>query len=290
MLPELVPHLACPWCRGGGLTLTATRTDDVGGAPLVVDGELTCPSCGRVSAVADGIWQAMGPAGTPRTLAQLTNVVPLTARVYEDLWRVRSLSLLSGRPFPVAEELTELDEWTSPQPGSVAVDVGCSEGLYARHLARRGALVMAVDHAAPFLRRALVRARRDGLRIAAVRGLAQSLPLTDGSCAEATIGGSLNEIGDMAGCAREIGRVLAPGGRLYAMSLVPAASGAGRLVQALVRPSGIVFPTVDATRHLWVDAGLEVAETRKDRVVLRSFALRPADATPGTTPDATAQT
>lgn len=35
------------------------------------------------------------------TLAQSTNLWKLTASVYEDIWRVRSLSLLTGEPFPV---------------------------------------------------------------------------------------------------------------------------------------------------------------------------------------------
>jgi ubiquinone/menaquinone biosynthesis C-methylase UbiE/uncharacterized protein YbaR (Trm112 family) len=275
VLPELLPSLACPTCRAGGLTLRDERVHTGPSGPVITSGSLLCGSCGLATALTDGIWDAMGARGTPRTLAQLTNVVPLTARVYEDLWRVRSLTLLSGRQFPIAEELAELDDWVGPQPGDVAVDVGTSEGLYARHLARRGALVLAVDHALAFLRRARLRAEREGLRIAPIRAMAQALPVRDGVCAAAVIGGSLNEIGDLAGCAAEMARVLQPGGRLFAMSLVRATSRPGRVVQALVRPSGIVFPTVDDTRRLWTDAGLQVVETRKDRVVLRTFATRP---------------
>ncbi len=275
MLPELLPHLACPSCRAGDLALRDERIHDGPSGPVITSGSLRCSACGQVTQITDGIWDAMAGRGTPRTLAQLTNIVPLTARVYEDRWRVRSLTLLSGRHFPIAEELAELDGWIGPQPGDVAVDVGTSEGLYARHLARRGAWVVAVDHALPFLRRARLRAAREGLRIAPVRALAQALPVRDGACAAAVIGGSLNEIGDLAGCASEMARVLRPGGRLFAMSLVRAAGRPGRVVQALVRPSGIVFPTVDDTRHLWAGAGLQVVETRKDRVVLRTFATRP---------------
>jgi cyclopropane fatty-acyl-phospholipid synthase-like methyltransferase len=221
-----------------------------------------------------GWWDAMGGRTTPRTLAQLSNVVPLTARIYEDVWRKRSLTLLSGRPFPIGEELAELHEHLRVEPGDVVVDVGCSEGLYARSVAAADARAIAVDHAVPFLRRTIERAGHDDLPVECVRALAQHLPLHDGVADSVVIGGSLNEIGDLEGCLREAARVLRPGGRLFVMSLVRARTQRGRLLQAAVRPSGIVFPTVDETMDLVTGAGFTVDTTRRDRVVLRTSATR----------------
>jgi SAM-dependent methyltransferase len=221
----------------------------------------------------DGIWDAMQGRSAPRTLAQLSNVIPLTARLYEDTWRRRSLTLLSGRLFPIDEELAELRAFVS---GGTVVDVGCSEGLYARALAAHGAHVVAVDHSMAFLRRAGWRARREGVRIDLVRALAQHLPLVDDSCDAAVIGGSLNEIGDLDGCLRECARVVRPGGRLFVMSLVRARTRRGRALQTLLRPSGIMFPTSDETIDLVTSAGFVIETTRRDRVVLRTSAVQPS--------------
>lgn len=237
MLAELLPLLVCPWCRAGDLS----PTRPVPGGGRIIDGGLSCPSCGQVSEVRGGIWHAMGPHRPHRTLAQLSNVVPPVPHLYERLWRVRSLGLLSRRPFPIAEELDLLVGHLAPGPGRPIVDIACSEGLYARTLAAAGSPVLAVDHSLPFLRRTALRA--GSLPVAPVRALAQHLPVRDGALAGSAMGGSLNEIGDQAQAVAELARVLGPDGRAFLMWLTPATTPAGRLAQALARPSGIAFPT-----------------------------------------------
>ena len=96
------------------------------------------------------------------------NRLPLVARHYESWWRVRSLGLLSGRPFPLPEELAELSAAIGPPDGLPVVDLARSEALYGRELAAQGAHVVAVDHSRAFLRRAAARAAADGLVLAPV--------------------------------------------------------------------------------------------------------------------------
>jgi hypothetical protein len=57
------------------------------------------------------------------------------------------------------------------------------------------------------------------------------------------------------------------------MSLVRAAGRSGRALQALVRPSGITFPSVEATTDL-LPATLRPVDVRLDGVVLRLTATR----------------
>lgn len=235
---------------------------------------------------ADGIIDAMGGRRALRTPAQLVNRLVPTTWIYESLWRVRSLGLLSGRPFPVAEELAELDAAVRPGPGMVAVDVACSEGLYGRHLAAQGAAVYLVDHSRPFLRKALRRCRTEGSleRVTAVRALAQHLPFADGSVDAAVMGGSLNEIGDRLVAVAELARILRPGGRLFLMSLVAAVPGGTssrgvRVGQALSGPSGIAFPTPAETVAL-LGPHLRLVSERLDGVVLRLTAERTPTGTP----------
>ena len=275
MLEELLPRLLTPTARIPGpvidLDHPVRRSTS---RRQLLDATLVGPGRVDPSIVHDGIWEAMGPAHPPRTLAQLSNVVPPTPWLYEAAWRVRSLSLLSGRKFPVTEELAELDQAVGDVTGAVCVDIGCSEGLYARHLAGRGALVLAIDHSRPFLRRAQHRAERAGVAIAPVRATAQRLPIGDAMADVAVIGGSLNEIGDRRAALAEAGRVVRPGGIMFVMSLVAATTKNGRRLQRALGASGIEFPTGDGTFDEFAAAGFRVVEHRLDRVVLRTTAIR----------------
>ena len=225
---------------------------------------------GPVQRHRSGLFDAMGEARSPRTPAQLVNRLAPVARIYETWWRVRSLSLLTGRAFPLEEELAELRTAIVPRADQLVVDVACSEGLYGRHLAHHGCSVWFVDHSRAFLRRALHRSEQEGIgaRVDAVRALAARLPFADG-CADAVVmGASLNEIGDAQRAMAEMVRVLRPGGRLFCMSLVPATTRTGRLAQALARPSGIAFLTAGETVALLGDT-MRLLEERQDGVVLR---------------------
>lgn len=265
VLPRIVPILRCPLCHvDGQLELAGPIAAD----GTVANGTLRCARCQRSTPISNGIWDAIGTAQAPRTLAQLSNVVAPTPQLYERIWRVRSLSLLSGRAFPNSEELAELNHWFEPlPPRSIVIDIGCSEGLYARSVAASGHIVIAIDHSRPFLERVIK--HRKNLPIVAIRTVAQHLPIADASCDGVMIGGTLNEIGDQTTAATEMGRVCRPGGLFFDMSLTRASSRGGKALQALLRPTGVRFPTRDATKQLFINAGFEVDRMRADRVVLR---------------------
>jgi hypothetical protein len=252
--------LACPWC-GAAL--------DAGPLPWAPDANLAlrCDTCGNDAPVIDGVWHAMGPHRPQRSAAQLVNRLAPTAWAYERLWRHRSLTLLSGRRFPIDEELDELRACLKPAPGAVIVDVACSEGLYARSLAAHGATVLAVDHSLVFLRAAQLRAAAAGVRLVPVQALAQHLPVVNGAIDGTCMGGSLNEIGDRRRAVGEMARVSRSGAPCFVMSLVTASSPLGRIAQASARPSGIVFPTAADTLDEMLGAGFTVTRHRVERVV-----------------------
>ncbi len=269
MLASLVPILRCPFCHGGPLEPAPVVAQS---GDWIDDATLRCQVCGRTTEIRDRIWHAMGNASAARTVAQLSNVTPPTPQLYERLWRVRSLSLLSGRSFPNAEELAELVACLAPKPGAVFVDVACSEGLYARALATKGATVIAIDHSLRFLRRVQIRA--GSLPIVSVRALAQNLPISSDALDGAAMGASLNEIGDQPRAVAEMARVTRPGGAVFSMSLTTATTRVGRLVQRAVSPLGITTPTVEETIALFESAGLDVRSRELDRIVFRVGAAR----------------
>lgn len=276
MLRSVVGHLRCPFCDSGGLRLDATAVRSTSqSVDRVDDATLTCPSCGRATQVIDRVWHALGDHRWNKTPAQISNVIPPTPQLYEKVWRRRSLTLLSGRPFTIAEELAELAQATHPAPGAVLVDVGCSEGLYARSLADAGATVIAVDHSRAFLKRVVL---TSGDRpVVAVRAMAQCLPLVSAVFEGAVLGASLNEIGDQAGCLGEMARITKTDGRLFSMSLTTATTARGRALQRLLGPTGISIPSVERTVELVQDAGWNIVDQHLDRIVLRVTGERQAN-------------
>lgn len=167
---------------------------------------------------------------------------------YENVWRPRSLTMLSGEPFPVEREIKLLNDWLATQANELIVDLGSSTDLYARGIGKQnsGATIFAIDMAAGMLKAGLAYARRDGVKnIAHARAPAQRLPFANASIDALVCGGSLNEFPSMSEALREARRVVKPSGRMFAMSLLKAKSRGGRIGQWNARLSGITFPTLD---------------------------------------------
>ncbi|HEX6293283.1 MAG TPA: hypothetical protein VFZ66_29150, partial [Herpetosiphonaceae bacterium] len=83
MYPEVLPVLRCPTCAAESLELLGPLHEH----DEIAAGALRCRDCSAQTAIRAGIWDALGDAPVPLTPAQLTNYLPLTARVYEPLWR-----------------------------------------------------------------------------------------------------------------------------------------------------------------------------------------------------------
>lgn len=242
MYSELLPFCACPLCHTS-LDLSGETRDSSG---EILTGRLACPACGARYPIRAGVADFLG-APRPPTPAQTTNEWPLTAWVYERGWRPFALTLLSRQPFPYRRELPLIVDLMQPARGGLYLDVACSNGLYARALARtmRGAPghVAAFDHSLPMLEQARQYAHKAGLRISFVRAEAQALPIGSGQAAGVVIGGSLNEIGDVNGCLAEARRTLELGGRFVAMTLARAETSPGRTLQSALGTGGITFWT-----------------------------------------------
>ena len=128
--------------------------------------------------------------------------------------------------------------------------------------------MLGIDHAMPMLTEARIRAQAAGLRVSYARASAQHVPIASQHATAIVIGGSLNEIGDLARCLREVRRVLARGGRFAAMSLTTHPRAFERFVQRILAPSGIQFwPTDQLLRHI-ATAGLQLEEQRQIGIVL----------------------
>ena len=211
---------------------------------FVSSGTARDPATGRTYPVKNGYLDLLGRHTGAASVANLTNFLPGAGPLYEPLWRVHSLALLTGEKFSNERELGIIANLVAPRRGGLFLDLGCSAGLYARGLAARlgdRGGVVGIDIAPSMLKEAARRARRSGPWPSLARADAEAMPFADGSFAGAVCGGTLNELGDPALALRETRRVLAPGGRVAIMGILKATTPRGRQLQRFLETGGIRF-------------------------------------------------
>lgn len=98
-----------------------------------------------------------------------------------------------------------------PVAGLRVLDYGCGHGMAATVLARRGALVTAFDLSFGYLQEARARTQANGARVRFVQANAEALPFADAAFDRVWGNAVLHHL-DMTRAAREIHRVLRPGG------------------------------------------------------------------------------
>lgn len=204
------------------------------------------------------------PQNAAYTLAQSSNFLPITAQLY-DLWRERSLSLLTRENFSLEREFALLTEWIQPQTNQTFLDVGTSTGNYARVLARSGGMVTAIDISKHMLEKAT--ARGNNQNIVYEQANVEYLPYPDSSFDGIVVGASLNEFHNTTRALEQMARVLKPDGKLFMMYLCESDTGFGRLVQAPFKLSGVRFPNRQQVAQTLQGLGLQASRAEVRRAI-----------------------
>jgi len=102
--------------------------------------------------------------------------------------------------------------WPGARAGGVWVDAGCGAGTYARRLAQEGLQVIGLDYSYPTLRKA--RERSPGIHAWAV-GDVTRLPLRTASADGLLCFGVMQALASTTAAAKEMARVLKPGGQVW---------------------------------------------------------------------------
>lgn len=196
------------------------------------------------------------------SIAQSTNHWKLTAAIYEDIWRKRSLSLLSGEDFPIEKEHELLIDWTAPQDDGWYLDLGCSTALYGRALkaAQKKANIVALDFSYQMLEEARLKAEADETDMYFLRADGRELPFFSNTFDGIVMGGTLNELTEALKVLYEAKRVLKKNGVFFMMHLIKSEAWYGRLLQESASLGGIKFWSVDESNKLFNQAGFKVQE------------------------------
>ena len=152
-----------------------------------------------------------------------------------------------------------LAAYLPPASGLPVLDLGAGTGLFAAAIVTWfDARVVGVEPSQE-MRQQARRARADA-RVAWVGGEAERVPLRDGSCGAAWLSTVIHHIGDLAGCARELRRVLEPGGPVLIRSSFPGRHAGITLFRFFpgARQIAETFPTVEATVAAFATAGFAV--------------------------------
>lgn len=227
--------------------------------------------------VKNNIIDLLGKEPDFTSIAQSSNHWKLTAAIYEDIWRKRSLSLLSGEEFPIEKEHELLIDWTAPKENGWYLDLGCSTALYGRALkaAQKKANVVALDFSSQMLEEARLKAEADQTDMYFLRADGRELPFFSKTFDGIAMGGTLNELTEALKVLYESKRVLKEDGVLFTMHLITSGAWYGRLLQESAAIGGINFWTVEESNKLFNQAGFEVEEQLVKGIVCFTK-LRPA--------------
>jgi demethylmenaquinone methyltransferase/2-methoxy-6-polyprenyl-1,4-benzoquinol methylase len=138
-------------------------------------------------------------------------------------------------------------------PGAAVLDVGCGTGLLAREvlglIGAKGRLV-GVDPSPGML------AESDLPGVELLEGIAEALPVSDGSFDFVTMGYALRHIGDVRAAFSEFNRVLKPGGTVLVLEITkPSSPVAAALLKAYMRGAVPLLARVlgrgKATPEVW---------------------------------------
>ncbi len=228
-----------------------------------------CSNKGDEYAIRNNIIDFLADSKVSMSLAQSSNHWKLTAAIYEDIWRKRSLSLLTGEEFPIEKEKELLVQWLDPEAGNLYLDVGCSTALYAREVknAEPGCEVVAMDFSKQMLDEARLKAEADQSDLYLLRADARHMPFYGAAFDGLMMGGTLNELTDPLKVLYECRRVLSKNGSFFMMHLVKADAWYARLLQDSAGFGGIHFWTVAESNEMFERTGFEVVDQQVRGIV-----------------------
>lgn len=221
-----------------------------------------CSNKGDEYQITDNIVDLLGEESVSMSWAQSSNHWKVTAALYEDIWRKRSLSILTGKEFPIKKEQELLVDWLNPRSNQLYLDIGCSTGLYGRLIkkAEPECDFVSLDFSMQMLQEARLKSEAEEVDLYFLRADARKLPFFGASFDGLTMGGTLNELTDPLKVLYEARRVIKKDGIFFMMHLIKAGAWYTRLLQDSAEFSGIKFWTIGESNKMFEQAGFSVVD------------------------------
>lgn len=221
-----------------------------------------CSNKGDEYRIKNNVVDLLGEDPVSMSWAQSSNHWKVTAALYEDIWRKRSLSILTGEEFPIEKERELLIDWLNLQPQKLYLDIGCSTGLYGRLVKKMqpDCTVISLDFSLQMLEEARIKSEAEGVDHYLLRADARYLPFFGAHFDGLMMGGTLNELTDPLKVLFEARRVIKKDGTFFMMHLIKADAWYARLLQNSAEFGGLKFWTIDESNMLFERAGFEVVD------------------------------
>ncbi|WP_280265839.1 class I SAM-dependent methyltransferase [Nocardia wallacei] len=207
-------------------------------------------------------------------LARRTMNHPAFALVYERAWRPAGFFAATGRTMQA--DRRDAVRVLRLRGARRVLDIACGPGNFTHYLSERlsgDGYAVGIDFSVPMLRRAVT--DNCGPRTGYVRGDARRLPFPDGSFDAVCCFGALYLIPDPMVAAREMIRVLAPGGRIAISTSHRSDSWFGRISTAVGGAGGLRVFDADTFPELFAAAGLVEIEQQVHGLMQYVGATRP---------------
>lgn len=209
------------------------------------------------------------------TFAQRAMNSPLVATIYERLWRPAAFYVASG--VTTGAEQRRAASALKLSGADRLLDVACGPGNFTGSLAAQlsdGGLAVGFDISEPMLTRAVL--DNSAPRTCYVRGDARALPFADETFDAVCCFGALYLMPEPFGVAREMVRVLRPGGRIAILtSYTPDLPAIRYAMTSGARVIGLTMFDRHAFVELFASAGLVDVEQQTQRALQFVVAAKP---------------